>query len=181
MSLTADLRVSGRRGRLLQTSWRVPLGWEVEQVDSIPADAGARWEIQANSTLVIEPGTPMASGKKPEERRWVVRLRGAAPSLTSPDGPGASLPLPNLQPIGGRNRDGRIVVHTHPSLIAVFSESGAVVRPDMPLTFRAGPSGSILIRPRRTRLQAVCNSETFIRDGAISSTFRLELTPGASA
>ncbi len=181
MTLTADLRVSARRGTLFQTSWQVPAGWDVEQVEGQPADPGLRWQARPGA-LTIEPSRPIADGKDSAERRWLVRLHAATPELKAgADGTAATIALPDLQPLEVRQREGRLTLRLHPALIALASDAGAVLRPDVPLAYRAGPRGSIQVRPRRARIQARVDSETIVRQLGAITNYRLELTPGANA
>ncbi len=142
MALTAEMHVAPRRGVLSRLDWKIPSGWEVEQVVSKPDDPGLRWLVRPGGTLSIEPSRPVSPARESDERRWVLRLRAAGPKMIdTPDGLAATLPWPDLAPDGARLRQGRLGVRVHPSLTVVAAEGIPQLRSGGTVVYDGNPHG----------------------------------------
>jgi hypothetical protein len=186
MSLNVDVQLLARRGRAFQFNWRVPPGWEVEQVESIPANSGLQWNVASNdpskpALLTIDLNQASANAANSADRHLTIRLRRPNIAWTpGPDGPMASIPVPAFRPDPDVSRDGTLTVRLHPALaLAAFAARSLPI--DQAVPFRGLPEGLLQIRPRRGRLQSSCDVDVMIGGDRRRATYRLQLTPTTSA
>jgi hypothetical protein len=185
--LTAQLEYDVVRGSTAGLNFSVPPGWDVDTVESSPADPSLSWRVLQGRRLAVElgrPWTPLAGVK--EEDRWhyrlAVRLRSPAPPwATDTEGLFSAIPFPDLRTLGVRQREGSIALHTDPALSASVNTELPQIRADVFGIRNPSAEGTLIVRPKATRLQAKCLSETRVLGGRMRSTFRLQLRPTGRA
>jgi hypothetical protein len=196
-SLTSQLTVEMNRGRLQQIPLQLPLDWEVEQVDSVPADLVSHWQVlpQGNASilhLVLKrllsapaPGAKSEDAKSAAlaSARFTVRLRPLPkkdPLATLQTG--TLLPFPDLVPLKAHWREGGMAIAHDPTLyearivpppalpLSPPDEDGPWAKqvPEIYLPFRGEPfRGTLTLVPRSLRLRAACSSEVFLTAGQV--------------
>ena len=185
-SLTVDVQIIARRGPVFQFAWRMPAGWDVEQVESATPNTDLRWNVLPTvgvrpAMLIIDPGNQSSLATEESDRRLTIRLRGPAIAWTgSPDGPIATLAVPQFRPDLDIGREGTLTVRLGVALVQMPT-GGRSLRSDQSLAFRGAPDGTIQLRPRRGRLQSRCDAELMIGSDRRKAIYKLQLTPATSA
>jgi len=184
-SLAVDVQIVARQGSVFQFAWRVPIGWEVEQVESSSPNSDLRWSIASSAgskpaLLFIDLGKQSLPAET-TDRRLTIRLRGPGIHWTSsPDGPTAALSVPQLRPDTDIIREGSLSVRLGPA-VAQIAAGGRSLRSDQSTTFRGAPQGTIQVRQRRGRVQSRCDVDLLIGNDRRRATYKLQLKPATSA
>lgn len=205
-SVTAWLHYDVTRGRLFQLPVALPVGWEVDRVETTPTDLLRNWSVRqqgARQHLLVDlqralrppRGTPADSpATRPGATRLAVRLRPAANS-TLASGTGArarlELPFPDVEALGARAREGTMAIDVddffyHATVANTTQTASAVDEtgpwrdqvPDFFYHFRSSaPAGTLILTPRQARMRARCATDVVIATGLAHMVTRLDLQP----
>jgi hypothetical protein len=185
-TLTSQMTVNVRRGSLSRLGLQVPPGWEVEQVEAVPRDAGPTWSwSEAGSNMDVEFAKPLAAGSAV---RLSVRLRGPGPDLAH--GRRQALSFPDLVPTFARERSGLYVIRVSPALLADAPAPSDVATSFGPLPDEADggnvwrypfhgrvPSGPLLLTLRSPVFQAYVETTVRAEAGMPRLTTHIGLQP----
>jgi hypothetical protein len=191
MTLTARLTFDVSRGPVFQVPLRLPGGWDVERVETDPADMLASWSVPTAdpSTLLVDLQRPLIPGSAPNLSVQLLQRRpthGAAEWTA---------PLPDVLPLAARARDGLLAVRVAPALRSdpvgapepasrPPDERAAAPWSDAPADYvfaLHGPAveGSLRFWPRSARYRAAAASTVTVTGhrAVIVSRLRLESEP----
>ncbi|HLW66949.1 MAG TPA: hypothetical protein VKS79_16660 [Gemmataceae bacterium] len=202
MTAIVQLACQVRRGSVYELPIVFPSVWELEQVEIATSDSGVRSRFQpktgpGQSMLHLEFRHPIsARAEKADEAgsfHFTLRFRAPAPRWNSAnEGAGISIPFPQLHVLGARQRDERLGIRLHPTLIgsaitdanlAAWDSpdrlaNGDSTRPDFYYAFQGhNRDGTLQVRTRRSRFQARCHSEATVVGSQWRLEHRLELIP----
>lgn len=205
-SLTTQITYEVANGRLFSLPVALPHNWEVEQVETLPADLLQSW------TLLAEKGRPTLTVdlRRPLDAASGARLTVQARPIAQAKVPaaGLTLPIPDLQPVGARTREGALAI----SVVSLYQTKTNASLPALPLEaaeprdaepgpprprdsaaprypwgkqaldyyfpFQSqGVEGTLVLRPRAVQMRARCASDVVIASGRAMAVVRLDLSP----
>jgi hypothetical protein len=191
--LNVQLTFDIARGRLFQLPARLPQGWQVDQVKLTPNGLLRQWNVvqeKGETRLIVDlygamgPGTSGTPGIN--SAQLIVRLLPEAPAAGHAAARGL---LPQMIPLVGHLREASLAINLDQSWEAEIDteatastpgEKGPWGRrvPELYFIARGQPvDGTLTLRPRRSRVQARCNSEIIIAAGGPVMVTRLSLDP----
>jgi hypothetical protein len=193
-SLTVQVQYEVARDKVFQLPLLVPRGWQVDQVRTTPGDLMRHWNVvpdKGQHRLVVDlrEGLEPTSNVPPgaPQVQLSVRLRPENPS--APPAVHRALPLPQLVPLGAYLRDEVLGISIDPIYEAEIKTTGGAPSAeekgpwgrqslDHVYAARGQPvAGSLVLKPRQTRLRARCVSEVMIAQGRPLVLTRLSLQP----
>ncbi|HEV3142245.1 MAG TPA: hypothetical protein VGZ47_00005, partial [Gemmataceae bacterium] len=208
MTLTVQLVCEVRRGQIFDLPVIFSAPWEFEQVESTAAEGPVRGRVQLKSgpgqnTLHLEFNRPLTArgGKsndgEPGTFTVTLHFRAPGPRWANPaEAAAAVVPFPQIQVLGARQRDGKLALRLHPTLVGSaatdapatawsglrIASEPILARPDFYYSFQGqSPEGTLQLRQRRSRYQARCDTKVTIVGGQWELTHRLEIIPRAGA
>ncbi|MCS6849756.1 MAG: hypothetical protein NZ700_01135 [Gemmataceae bacterium] len=110
-SLTALITAEVSQGRLHQLSFQLPDGWDVERVETSPADLLRGWALARENgrpLLVTDLHRPLGAGSAAQ---WLVGLKPASPQRLGRSTP---QPFPDLLPLAAQLREGGLAISVDP-------------------------------------------------------------------
>jgi hypothetical protein len=203
MYLTVQLSCEVRRGLVFELPVVIPSAWELDQIESPRFDAGLRSRVQpksgaGQSSLHVEFRQPLSAradktGGESKVFNLGLRFRARPPRLPmGNEGTAESIPFPQVQVLGARQRDERLAIRLNTALFGSALTDAAIdpwvggdwpgganaTRPDYYYAAQGRSlEGTLQVRFRRSRVQARCNSEATILGTHWRLIHRLELIP----
>jgi hypothetical protein len=197
MTFTVQIAYEVRQGLLFQLPVRLPAGWDVEGVETTPADllrSSSVRKDKAGPFLLVDLRKPLGVGMPPgkgKEKRGPFLTIHLAPArdasgtkqITSRD-----LPFPDVIPVGAPFREGGLAidcdeqihlprVRTTASLAEPPAEGPwGKTPPTFYYPFKGEPvTGTLHLRPREARFRARAFADVFVASGRAAEQIRLTL------
>jgi hypothetical protein len=204
-TLVADIACEVVRGRVLQIPIQLPLGWEVEAVES--SDLVRAWNAVADksrTSVVIDLQRALESGAAN-----LITVRARLATFRKIPADGVTLPLPDVTLPDARFRASDLQIYLSPQYQATASATVPPLAPDAPdpdagaarpvmpprsrtpwgkqvadflFRFRGQPvAGTLQLRSRAMQLRARCSTDIVLASGRAVALVRLELHPEVGA
>jgi hypothetical protein len=204
MSLVVQIDYEVRQGLLFELPLRLPHGWEVEAVETTPADLVRTSAVRADKAgplLLVDLRKPLGvaarkdeRGKRKEEKdgsspvvppfRLTVRLRPArAEPITDRD-----IPFPDVAPVGAPFREGGLAIDPDEQVHrAAFRTAAAAAEPtgegpwgklapSVYYPYKGGAiTGAVRLEPRAPRFRGRAQTDVFVASGRAAVQTRLVL------